>query len=133
MSGHEFVEVIMDSSGSYLVNLMDLPEDDQIVPDLLTPNTSSILANTFGQSGAPAVNNANLSATVDIGFPSQVDMAYTLSFTVNTQRLSLVAVHTCKITEYVFAKYFKELGALFKKWKTKSDLLGHHETFKNSS
>jgi len=30
MSGHELVEVIMDSSGSYLVSLMDLPEDDQV-------------------------------------------------------------------------------------------------------
>lgn len=92
MNGHEFVDVIMTSSGigSYMVSLMDsVVEDDQIVPDLLTPpeallgelsassgaggaaplNTAAILAShTFAQSGAPAaVNNLNSSSASGAG------------------------------------------------------------------
>lgn len=48
MSGHELaVEVIMDSSGSYMVSLMDsLEDEDQIVPDLLTPHHSQLVSAT---------------------------------------------------------------------------------------
>lgn len=67
MSGHELVEVIMDSSGSYMVSLMDCfsgnnTDDDQIVPDLLSPPEALLSSNTVTVS----VTNSSGVATSDI-------------------------------------------------------------------
>ncbi|CAG7823259.1 unnamed protein product [Allacma fusca] len=71
--------LIMDG-GSLFVSLGDLPcdDDDQIVPDLLTPAqiSSSILASHhhYGQGGGgPAASNSSQLNSPDLsGFPSQV-------------------------------------------------------------
>jgi hypothetical protein len=68
MSILEHADLIMDSGSCSVSFCMDLPEDDQIVPDLLTPTDSSILASHNYGNGGSAVNPATVTSNVEIGF-----------------------------------------------------------------
>jgi len=76
MSILEHADIIMDSGSCSVSFCLDLPEDDQIVPDLLSPSDSSILASHSFGNGGSAVNHSSVGTNLEIGFPIQQVRGY---------------------------------------------------------